>query len=358
MKILFLSSGAQDPATRFRVKQFFPHFTAAGIRCTHRYAYGLGYNAVFDTPVGPAYKLACRLRRAGHTIGSAGYDAILLQRTAFNGTIWPERFAAARGRKLIFDFDDAVFLDARGASSPRNRAAFDEIVQMSSHVIAGNDYLARAAGAAHKTTVIPTVIDTDRYTPDGRQRTDEAVTIGWMGTAGNFAFFSEIQPAILQLLREFPGARFRIVANGVYRGLEGHPQVDQQAWVESRELDDLRSFDIGIMPLLDTDWTRGKCAFKLIQYMAVGRPVVASAVGANVELLDGRGAGFLARNTREWVEALRRLICDARLRRELGEAARARVVESYSVRSVLPTYLRLFDGVVAGRKREPRSVAV
>jgi glycosyltransferase involved in cell wall biosynthesis len=134
--------------------------------------------------------------------------------------------------------------------------------------------------------------------------------------------------------------------------------VEQVRWVEDRELEELRAFDIGLMPLVDSEWARGKCAFKLIQYMAVGRPVVASPVGASVDLLGGTRAGFLARDTRQWVDALRRLIGDAQLRRQAGEAARSRVVESYSVRSVLPVYLRLFERVATARPypNDPSSV--
>lgn len=350
MKVLFITGGTVDPATRFRVTQFFPYFEAAGIRCTHRGAYGDRYNALSHTPVGPLYKLACRAKRATQTIDSRSYDIIFLQRTAFNGSAWPERLAAKRNPRIVYDFDDAVFLGASGDPDCRRQRAFAEVVQVSAHVIAGNEYLAQHTGAREKTTIVPTVIDTTRFTPGEEARDDSGrLVIGWMGTAGNFAYFPHVVPVIERILAEYPHIVFRIVSNAVYRALADHPRVEQVTWSAETELEELRSFDIGIMPLADTAWTRGKCGFKLIQYMSVGRPVVASAVGANLDIMAGSGAGHLARSPQEWSESLRNLIENAELRRELGANARRRITERYSVESVLGTLLELFEHVAAHR---------
>lgn len=353
MRVLFITSGSEDPGTRFRASQFFPYFEANGIRCTHRGAYGGWYNRLFDVPVlGPGYKLGCRLKRAVYGLEAWRYDAVVLQRTALDFTPLPERVLARLNPRVVLDVDDAVFLDPNGsAEAPRRERTFREVVRLSAHVIAGNDYLAEHARAPAKTTVIPTVIDTDRYRPlDGEARSGPLV-IGWMGTAGNFTYFGPMLPAIRRVLDERPDTIFRIVSNAPFEPLRGHPQVEQVRWSEAAELDELRRFDVGIMPLVDSTWARGKNGFKLIQYMSVGRPVVASPVGVNPQILDGGGAGLLAGDGEEWHRALTRLCADAALRRDLGRAARARVVHRYSIRSVLDTYVDLFARVAAGRGR-------
>jgi glycosyltransferase involved in cell wall biosynthesis len=357
VRALFLTGGTIDPGTRFRVTQFFPYFEAAGIRCEHRGAYGDRYNDLFQTRIGPAYKLACRLKRSGHSVRVGDYDVVFLQRCAFNTTALPERVAARLNPRIVFDFDDAIFLDPSGAPDPRRERAFRQAVSLSARSIAGNRYLAAFAGAPEKTTVIPTVIDTDVYrpapVPEGE---DDRLVIGWMGTSGNFVYFDEIEPAIRQLLSEHRNAVFRIVSNGTYPALLGHPQVEQVPWSAESEIRELEGFDVGIMALADTAWSRGKCGFKLIQYMSVGRPVVASAVGANVEILEGAGAGFLARDGRDWIESLRGLVANAELRRAMGRAARRRIEDGYSIRSVLDRYVAIFESVA--QRSGPRRRAV
>jgi len=345
LRVLFVAGGTEEPATRFRFAQFFPHFEAHGVHCTLRTAYGTLYNRVHATPVlGPAYKFASRAKRALHTIGEAGaHDVVLVQRTALPHTALPELLASRRNPRLVFDFDDAIFLGPEGDVAPRRLGAFRRAVALSAHVVAGNGYLARSAGVPEKTTVIPTVIDTDAYGPaDAPRAADAPLVIGWMGTAGHFGYFSELIPSLRRLLDESPHVRFRMISNARHADLEGLPRVEQIAWSAESERRDLQSFDVGVMPLVDNPWTRGKCGFKMIQYMAVGAPVVASAVGANVDILEGSGAGTLVRHADEWYPALRRLVESAALRREMGAAARRHAVTHYSVKSVLGTYLELF----------------
>lgn len=353
MRVLFLTCGTEDPGTRFRAAQFFPHFEANGIRCFHHGAYGSWYNDVFDVPgIGAAYKLATRGKRAALGLTAGRFDAVFLQRMALEFTSVPERVLARVNPRMILDADDAIYLDPNeGAGGARRERAFQRVVRTSAHVIAGNRHLAGHVDAPQKTTIIPTVIDTDRFTVRTRQAPGERVVIGWMGTAGNFKYFGALVPAIVQLLEENPRAVFRIVSNATYEPLRAHPRVEQVRWSEATELDELHGFDVGVMPLDDGPWTRGKNGFKLIQYMAVGCPGIASPVGVNPEIVDDGRAGLLASTSREWYQALSRLCADPALRASVGETARRRIVEHYSIASVLETYLDLFSRVVAGDSR-------
>lgn len=356
MNVLFLVVGTSSPGTRFRALQFFPHLEARGIHCEFRGAYGDWYNAVFARPVvGPLYKLGGRLRRAAHTMQGRDFDVVFLQRTAFHETVLPELLLARSNPRIIYDFDDSVFVRADGQADPRRRRAFHTIVRTAAHVIAGNPYLAEQAEGVGAISIIPSVIDTDIYKPRLAPADRQRLVIGWMGTAGHFPYFDVMTPAVLQILADFPHARLRIVSNGEYEPLRGHPQVEQVQWSAERELADLQSFDVGLMPLRDDAWTRGKCGFKLIQYMSVGIPTVASPVGVNRDLVRP-DSGVLAASSRDWYAALRRLLSRADLRASMGAAGRGRVVRELSVSSVIDTYAGIFQSVAAVRTREGRQV--
>jgi glycosyltransferase involved in cell wall biosynthesis len=166
-----------------------------------------------------------------------------------------------------------------------------------------------------------------------------------MGTASNFRHLAIAEPAVRRVLQENPHVTFRLVSNGSWEGLAAHPRVEQVAWSADSELGQLRGFSVGLMPLVDDAWSRGKCGFKLLQYMAVGTPVIASAVGVNPEILQDGQVGMLARTSEEWYLALRRLVADATLRGALGDAGRERVVSAYSIDRVVPTYLDILEQV-------------
>lgn len=346
MNVLFVTDGLSVPASRFRCEQFFSHFESSGIRCSLRYAYGPRYNDAISTRWGTPYKVLSRLRRGIHEVlPSRGTDVVFLQRTAFPQTAVFEEMLKVRGIPTIFDFDDNLSVAAGGTESRRRRATFERAADLADHVIAGNEFLAEQANQPHKTTIIPTVIDTDVYTPAPRQ--DGPVTIGWMGTAGNFPFLEQVVPSLKATLAARPNARVRLVSNAPFKPLLNVDRVEQIPWSAATEVSLLQSFDIGLMPLIDSPLTRGKCAFKMIQYMAVGSPVVVSAVGANVEVFGQTELGHLLTGF-DWTEALIDLIDHPERRQAFGETGRARAVAHYSIHAVLPEYLRIFH-LVSGR---------
>ena len=343
MRVLFTVAGTRTPGSRFRVQQFFPYFERMGIRPSLLAAYGDRYNVHAGRPYAPMYKLAARLKRAASLLSAGRYDAIFHQRLALPFTAFPERVGAYLNEHIAYDFDDAVFLRGPSAQpSEVHRRAFKVAVSLSNQVIAGNRYLAHHTGAPDKTIVIPTVIDTDTYTPAAADPRKQ-VCVGWMGTASNFPQLMPVVPALLQLLDAQPRLTLRLVSNQTFAPLSGHSRVEQIRWSETEELDLLRSFDVGMMPLDDTPWTRGKCGFKLIQYMAVGVPIVASAVGANVDVAPDGLVGRLVTPGDDWLPALTELVENAQARRQYAEAAREHAVAHYSVASVLPLYEGVFQ---------------
>ena len=248
---------------------------------------------------------------------------------------WLERRLLTR-QPFIIDLDDAIFhnYDLNGSAAVRALYGhkIDRLMASATLVTAGNDYLAqraRAAGARW-VEVLPTVIDLDHY-PDpaanpAAGEPDGVLRIGWIGSPTTTRYLAAIAPALRQLAGE---RRIRLVAIGA-AALE-MPGIDVELlpWDQRAEAEMLRRCDIGVMPLADTPWERGKCGYKLIQYMACGLPVVASPVGANRQIVNDGRDGFLADGDTAWHAALARLCDDAALRRQLGAAGRRKVETTY-----------------------------
>lgn len=349
MRVLFLTEGTTVPASRFRVGQFLPYFRERGVEVHVRAGYGDLYNKIAPTALGAPYKIMTRLYRIASSLDVRSFDIVFFQRPALPFTALPEVFIHRLNGRTIFDVDDAIFLNPDGTENPKLDATFERIVDTVEQVICGNSFLANRAARPEKTKVIPTVIDTDRYEPAERDYddyNDEGKTvIGWMGTAGNFPSLRLIMPALRRFLDSHESAVFRIVSNAPFPDLQGHRGFEEIPWSAETEIDLLRSFDVGIMPLVDTLSSCGKCGFKMIQYMAVGTPVIASPVGANVEIFEGSNAGVLAGNSEEWEEALIDLVASKTRRRECGQSARRHAVEKYSIRSVIDDYMEIFERV-------------
>jgi glycosyltransferase involved in cell wall biosynthesis len=226
-------------------------------------------------------------------------------------------------------------------------------------VIGGNQYLAQRArqAGAPQVAVLPTVLDIDRYCckeypvfkspgDNGSQAAAELPCIVWIGSPSTAAYLENLKPVLTRVAQQH---RFRLrIIGGLPLTITGVP-VDCLAWSEATEAQWLRSADIGIMPLTDTQWERGKCGYKLIQYMASGLPVVASAVGANQDIVLDDVNGYLASTPEQWSEALGRLLASPALRARLGLAGRQRVEARYCVQQVWPTLASLLQR--AGEKK-------
>ncbi len=191
---------------------------------------------------------------------------------------------------------------------------------------------------------LPTVVDVERYRPGLREKAADGFTIGWIGSPSTAQYVTEIQTALHRFF-EGHGGRMVMVGSG-FVALSGVP-LEVHSWSEARELEELTDFDVGIMPLPDTPWTRGKCGFKLVQYMAMGLPVVASPVGVNATLVEHGVDGFLASSSADWLNALVTLAEDRSLRTTMGDSGRMKVERQYSLQSTAPRLVALLKDAVA-----------
>jgi glycosyltransferase involved in cell wall biosynthesis len=277
--------------------------------------------------------------------GLSRYDAVILQRRLISP--WRFRILRRLSRKLIFDFDDAVFMrdsySAKGAESPRRRRRFTMIVRGADVVVAGNDWLAeraRSAGA-RDVRVIPTCIDPGRY--PRAKHVDGPLRLVWVGSSSTLNGLERIAGLLDVVGAGVPGVRLKLIANRFPEF--GRLSVEPRPWAEETEADELASADVGISWIPDDDWSRGKCGLKVLQYMAAGLPVVANPVGLHAKLVRHGETGFLARSESEWLSAIRRLADDASLRRRMGTAGRWQVERDYSVDAGARRWLDLLRSI-------------
>lgn len=248
-------------------------------------------------------------------------------------------------KKVIFDFDDAIWMND-GHDSKLNwlikaRWKIASICKWSWKVTAGNEFLAGFAKQYCKQVIIlPTVVNTDLHAPMEKSGSVERLTIGWTGSHSTLFYLNDIVPVLSALEKQFD-FNFLVIANR-------DPELKLKnyqflKWKKETEAEDLRKIDIGIMPLEDSEWSKGKCGFKLIQYLSIGVPAVASPVGVNSEIISDGKTGFLASNDTEWQSALRRLLENEQLRKELGANGRNLIEEKYSVSSQTDRFVNLFE---------------
>jgi glycosyltransferase involved in cell wall biosynthesis len=215
-------------------------------------------------------------------------------------------------------------------------------------VAAGNDVLAAAAAPyARRIVTLPTALDANIYRATSATQ-DEPPTIAWVGNPENLAYLEILRPALARLAARHPTLRLRVICSEFPDWPE--VRIEQVLWSPAAEIAALAGSHIGVMPLTDDEWSRGKCAFKLLQYMAASLPCVASPVGANTEaVVEGR-TGFHARDVSEWEHALERLIGSAELRARLGAAGRAHVESRYGLQDYQARYLALFESLLREKR--------
>jgi glycosyltransferase involved in cell wall biosynthesis len=281
------------------------------------------------------------LARAGE------YDALLLFRKLLDPS--DARLLRRHARKIFFALDDAVMFHAHAVSAFsqwRTTRRFEATAAVVDHVIAGNEYLADFFRRRGRTvTVLPTCVDPAHYRVknDGGDgaAANGAVRLVWIGSSSTLPYLVEQLPAIRAAAQRVPGLRLLTIADRtIDAGAAGVP-VEHVPWSADAEADALGRGDIGIAPTPDDRWTRGKCGFKLIQYMAAGLPTIASPIGANAEIVRAGETGLLATTPKEWTNAIERLAGDAALRRRMGLAGRERVEREYSLNRAVNTWAQL-----------------
>lgn len=356
-KILFIAAHRPDrsPSQRFRFEQYFSFLKQHGFDYDFSYLISENQDKIFYRPGNFFTKVYIFLesawKRWRDVLRAGQYDIVFVQREAFmTGSTFFERQFSKRS-KLVFDFDDAIWhLDISDANKKfgwlKNPGKTAKIISVSDLVIAGNEYLADYARHHNaQVTIIPTTIDTDEYIKSDIQKPQDKICIGWSGSITTIKHFESALPFLKKLKTKYgEKISIKVIGDSSYENPE--LGIKGLAWNKENELKELSSFDIGIMPLPDDEWAKGKCGLKGLQYMALEIPTLMSPVGVNSEIITDGTNGFLANKENEWVEKISLLIENAGLRRKMGLEARKTVIERYSVRSQQEKYLSCLKGLL------------
>jgi glycosyltransferase involved in cell wall biosynthesis len=350
-----------SPGQRFRIEQWDSHLRKRGIDITYSPFVSRELTALLALRGQIARKtlgvLRALARRVAESRTVAQYDVLYIFREgALAGPALAERLALRSGVPMVFDFDDAVWIRYVSPSNSylsymRCPGKTATLLRLARHVLAGNDYLREYAQRFNlSVSLVPTTIDTERYVPPGDRPTQRPV-IGWTGSFSTVQYLQVVRPALERLRRAHD---FRLVVVG---GAGFHAEgleVEHRAWRSATEVQDLSDFDIGIMPLPDTEWERGKCGLKALQYMALGIPAVASPVGVNSEIIGHEANGLLASSLEEWETALGRLLTDTALRRRLGRSGRATVEARYAASVHAPRVAAILEKAASSYPKAAR----
>lgn len=359
VKVLFLSPNPIEAAnTRYRIYQYLPYLESQGIEGTvvpfltsdlflELYRSGNTLRKIMGIA-------RATLGRAQTVFQTRRFDAVFVSREAmlFGPPVIEWLLTKVAGRPLVFDFDDAIFEPyvsptyGRFASWLKYPAKTYQIFSMSSHIIAGNEYLASHARRYNpNVTIVPTVVDADLYSSGGSPRAGAARTIlGWIGSHSTARYLDLVAPALQQLALRHRFL-FRVIGAGREIAIPG-VEVENRPWRMASEIEDLRGFDIGVYPIVDDAWSRGKCAFKAIQYMAAGVPVIASPVGMTREIITHNRNGLLANSTEEWEMSVGALLTRPELRGQLIESGRKTILDQYSLAVHAPRLAKILKSVI------------
>jgi len=351
MRVLLLSKyDRMGASSRLRSYQYLPYLKQNGVDVTVSPLFYDGYVRDHYKHRVSRWRVLLAYMSRLYLLSSVGsYDLVWVEKEALP---WLpaciELFFLRRIATIAVDYDDAVFHRYDGHHSALIRLLLgrkiDRIMAASDLVIAGSEYLierARVAGAA-RIEKLPTVVDLTRYDVRSNRRNEGDVTIGWIGSPGTESYLLPLLP-VFRLLQQRYGVR--IVAVGANERKEFRDLLEVRPWSESTEVALLCQLDVGIMPLPDAPFERGKCAYKLIQYMASGKPIVASPIGENVVAVRSNVNGFLASSESEWLAALTKFCNDTLLRERCGKAGRAIAEKKYSLAATAPRLLAIFKSM-------------
>ncbi len=336
LQVAAFTHGAMVPSARFRVRQYIPKLAALGIRVRELGGLFGGYpprNRGWRVP----WAVATLASRAVGVARSYGADVTLLQREMVSTYL---TFELLTKRPRVLDVDDAIWL-RRGGHFARRLAESCDLV------VCGNGFLAEHFERWNrKVTVLPTAVDTDRFRPAAcERRSSDRQVICWSGTNGGYEYLDPLEQPLADILAKYPRSLLRIVSDQppTFRRIPPD-RVEYVRWRPETEVEVLQSADICIMPLNDGPWSRGKCAYKMLTYMACGRPVVVSAVGMNAEVLARGSVGFGAQTDSQWVEAIGHLLAHPDDASALGQNGRQVVQREYSLDVLAPVLAKILTG--------------
>lgn len=353
-KILFLTLHRKDrsPGQRFRHEQYLDHLKDNGFEITYSNMLNADKDKVFYGSGNPLAKIGVGLsaifKRSKDVFKANKYDYIFVYRDAFFFGVFFEWLFRRSKAKLIFDFDDSIWLQDENPNQSlfqklKNPLKTGKIISYCDLIIAGNEYLKEYALQHNSNvTIIPTTIDTEEYSPIEISDREKAICVGWSGSFSTIKHFeSALEP--LKVIKEKYGdkVRFKVIGDGNYKNDE--LQITGLPWKKDTEIEDLCDIDIGIMPLPDDAWSKGKCGLKGLQYMALEIPTIMSPVGVNSEIIEEGKNGMLASSIEEWVQKLSQLIEDSSLRKQMGEEGRKTVLKDFSVEANKDKWLKAFQ---------------
>jgi glycosyltransferase involved in cell wall biosynthesis len=356
MRVLALMPALYDtsPGQRYRLEQWEPLLRERGVEITFASFEDEDLHALLYKRGMMRKKLQLVTRGLGRRLSLVrrvkDFDLVyILREAALLGPPIFERLIAQSGVPVVFDFDDAIFVSYRSPSNGylsylKFASKTKTICRLASHVMVGNPYLADYARQVNdRVTVIPTTIDTEKYRVPERKEQRGPVVIGWTGSYSTVQHLDTMRGA-LKKLAEKESFRLRVIGTPAY---ECPPvEVEAMRWRAETELEDLSEIDIGMMPLPDDRWSKGKCGLKALQFMALGIPTICSPVGVNTDIIQDDQNGFIAATEDEWVEKLTRLLRSAELRQRLGHAGRVTVEEKYSAITQTPRVYEIFKSVL------------
>jgi glycosyltransferase involved in cell wall biosynthesis len=348
MKILFLSRYDRlGASSRLRALQFIPYLNSLGFVITVAPFFGDDYvTSIYYGKVSVFGVIRSYFNRIHWMLRAREFDLVWVEKEMLPLLpSWIELGLIPSDVPMVTDYDDAVFhnYDQHRRALVRwfLSGKIATIMRRADLVIAGNEYLAMYAkkAGARWVEILPTVVDVNRYAPL-QTISYSRVTVGWIGSPNTARYLNFLSPVLQRIIAEH---NIRVIAVGANVGqLSGLP-IEFISWSEETEVADIQQFDIGIMPLPDEQFERGKCGYKLIQYMACGKPVIASPVGVNTVIVQEGINGFLASSVEEWEKCLTLLCTDVKLRQHLGKAGRERVEAEYSLQVVAPRLAQLLS---------------
>jgi glycosyltransferase involved in cell wall biosynthesis len=327
MKVAFLIHSLEVNSCRYRVLQYLPYLKEAGIDASIHF-----YQRTWRNKL-----------RFYNTLGH--YDIFYIHRKLFP----PLEFAYIRrkAKRIIYDFDDAIMYRSSGAKNPHSlsrRIKFAYMMKRVDFIIAGNNFLkSEVLPYNPQVEVIPTSIDVSRYSAKGYSRKKGPVTIGWLGSSSTLKYLKKLMPTLERLYMRHPHFQLKIVCDQFLDSFI--VPVIKRKWSAETEEADLKSFDIGVMPLTDDLWSQGKCGLKILQYFGAGVPTVCTPVGINRDIVQDSINGFWAQDERQWEDRLLTLIQEEGLRREMGLIGRKTVENLYTIDVNAPRLLDILKKV-------------
>ncbi len=345
----------RSPSQRYRFEQYLPFLVENGYSYRFSYLISASDDAIFYSKGNIIKKLIILVKSIGIRIADLirfyQYDLVLIQRESFMlGTSFFEKAYHYLGKKVVFDFDDSIWLpniseNNKSLAFLKNQNKTAEIIKISDLVLAGNAFLANYAKQYNANVeVFPTTVDTEIYKKVETKANDEII-IGWSGSPSTIEHFKTIIPVLVFIKNKYKH-KVKFILMGDPNCYVQELDLQGIAWTKKTEIHIVSSFDIGIMPLPDNEWTQGKCGLKGLVYMSLKVATVMANVGANKEIIQNGENGFLASNDKEWIKILSNLIENKVLRDEIGEKGYRTVLEKYSCYANKKRYLELFEELI------------